>query len=113
MQSDTCTAVRDDVVMAFGENHDFVLSFETDRPLTLAKCTFTIKQSNSSTVDIYRDQQPIANKTCAFTLTPALCRSFGAGQFWYDLWMIDGDDFEKPLVMGTITIPMLSTRAQA
>jgi hypothetical protein len=113
MATDTCSAVRDDVVMAYGENHDFVLSFETDRPMTGAMCTLTIKTNNSSLVDVYRAQQPIVNKACSFVITPAQCRLIGEGQYWYDIWMIDGQDFEKPLVMGNFTIPMLSTRSQS
>lgn len=111
--TDTCNPLRNDVDVAFGENHTFALSFKTNRDLSNAKCTLTIKANNSDTVEVYRDQQSVVGDRATFTLTPSQCRDIGAGRFWYDIWVIDGADFEKPIVMGVFNIPMLTTRSQA
>lgn len=109
---ETCNPIRDDIQIAYGENHTFAMSFDTARNLIDAKCTFTIRRNNSDPDEIYRDQQPIQNNNCSITLTPDQCRAIGEGKFWYDIWIVDGPRYEKPLVMGVITIPYLSTRAQ-
>lgn len=41
MYQSTCTPVSDDIVIAYGENHDFNLNFQTTRDLTNATCTIT------------------------------------------------------------------------
>lgn len=114
MASNTCNPVRDDVTVVYGENHSFDLQFTTDRDLTNAKCTLSIKANNSHPdADLlHRDQQPIVNEHTSFVITPDLCRQIGEGRYWYDIWIIDGPGYEKPLVQGTLTIPYLTTRSQ-
>lgn len=111
--SNACNPIRNDVNVAYGENHTFSLAFKTNRDLSAAKCTLSIKANNSDTVDVYRDQQPVSGDRVAFAMSPQQCRDIGAGKYWYDIWLYDGDAFEKPLVMGVFNIPMLTTRSQA
>lgn len=111
--TNTCDPLRNDVNIAFGENHTFALSFTANRDLSQAKCTLTIKSNNSDTAEVYRDQQPIVDDRTTFTMTPQQCRDIGAGRYWYDIWLIDGVTFEKPIVTGIFNIPMLTTRSQS
>lgn len=111
--SNTCNPIRNDVNVAFGESHTFALSFTTQRDLSAAKCTLSIKANNSDPVGAYRDQTNVVNNHAAFTITPQQCRDIGAGRYWYDIWVIDGASFEKPIVSGVFNIPMLTTRSQS
>ncbi|BAM68838.1 hypothetical protein [Edwardsiella phage MSW-3] len=109
---DTCNPVQDDVTIAYGENHDFNLLFKTSRDLSFATCTLTVRLNNSSDDVIHTEHAQIHNNNVVFSITPALCRTIGSGTFWYVIWMRDGENFEKPIVTGKLTIPMLTTRIQ-
>lgn len=115
MSSNTCNPVRDDVNVSYGENHSFNLQFTSDRDLTNALCTLTIKPNNShpDADAVHREQRAIVNKGVVFIITPDQCRQIGEGKYWYDIWVKDGDGYEKPLVQGVLTIPYRTTRAQS
>ena len=112
MYSDTCAALRNDVTLGEGENHQFILSFETSRDLSAATCTVTIRHTNSSDDVLFTTFKPIVNKQVVFDISPALSRNLGPGTHYYDIWMMDGADFEKPIVYGTITVLAMTTRDQ-
>ncbi len=112
MYQSTCTPVQNDVCIAYGENHDFVLNFKTDRDLSAATCTITFRKNNSSDTVLITEHKPIVNNSVAFSITPAQSRTLGAGTFYYDIWMMDGATFEKPIVEGTLTVMALTTRVQ-
>ena len=112
MFSDTCAPVKNDVLLGFGENHTFSLQFKTARPLSSATCTLTIRHNNTDDTILMTQNGPIVSNAISFSITPDECRTFGAGVFYYDIWMRDGADFEKPIVAGLITILALTTRVQ-
>lgn len=112
MYSDTCAALRNDVTLGECENHQFILSFETARDLSAATSTITIRHTNSDDDVLFTTHEVIVNKQVVFNIDPALSRNLGQGTHYYDIWMRDGEDFEKPIVYGTITVLAMTTREQ-
>lgn len=112
MYSDTCAALRNDVTLGEGENHQFILTFETARDLSAATCTITVHHTNSDDDVLFTTHSSIVSKQVVFNLSPALSRNLGPGTHYYDIWMMDGADFEKPIVYGTITVLAMTTREQ-
>lgn len=112
--SDTCSTIRDDVCIAYGEDHTFIIQFTTDRDISSAQCTLTVKRNNSDddADAVFRQQVNVLNKLATITLSNADSRSIGEGVYWYDIWLKDGPDYEKPLVYGTLTVPYMTTRSQ-
>lgn len=112
MYSSTCAPVVNNVTLGYGENHDFNLLFQTAIDLTAATCTFTVRRNNSDDIVLLTANSPITNKSVNFHITPEQSRTLGAGIFYYDIWMMNGVDFEKPIVTGTLTVNQLTTRVQ-
>ena len=112
MYQSTCTPVSNDVCIAYGENHDFNINFQTTRDLSAATCTITVRKNNSDDVIMHTENKPIAANSVNFSITPTMSRAFGAGVYWYDIWMMDGEEFEKPLIQGTLTVMAMTTRVQ-
>ena len=95
-----------------GENHQFLLNFQTARDLSAATCTITIRHTNSDDDELFTANAPIVSNAVSFDINPAMSRAMGPGTHYYDIWMRDDEDFEKPIVHGTITILAMSTRDQ-
>lgn len=110
--TNTCAPVTNNVTLGYGENHDFNLLFQTAIDLSAATCTLTIRNNNTDDTVLLTRNSLIANKSVNFHISPDECRTLGAGIFYYDIWMMNGADFEKPIVTGTITINKLTTRVQ-
>lgn len=115
-------ASRQDLVIAYNENHDINLKFETDNcdgttsPFTGTNyvCHLMIKENNSDADDaaLARYQLPLSGDTLTFSILPDEVKHIGEGEKWFDIWLTNEDNgnYHKPLIYGTYTVQMLSTR---
>lgn len=106
--SPTCPTVTDNICISLGESYQFNLAFfdsnDAPKDMTGKSVILTVAASEGDTVSLHRQELPVTGGSITITVTSDDCDQIGSGVRYYDIWLTNNTDYDKPVVKGQFNI---------